>query len=281
MSQLDREIGGSNNRKGNRYEDAFAVARLIELTPRVIDDRVTVRIKEQAGCHVDDFLIREAARQHYYQVKDDQQITWGRDHGKLATEFTSQKSDCDLRGEEYSLTIVVSEDHRKESLDKDMPATLIEKVTVLHFPRVRRPSELQQRPALQHALRRLTASREPGPSHLQEVVEGFHLAWVECDLDAEGYGNLEGMVAWLLVRPLRIRRPLPASFAPNWVQCEAILSAIPGLEFHIDRGYFEWFRRPVESGLTVRCDDPAFQRFVDRVVDTPPVTFEEFERLLP
>ena len=281
MSQLDREIGGSNNRKGNRYEDAFAVARLLELTPRVIDDRVTVRIKEQAGCQVDDFLIREAARHHYYQLKDDQAITWGRDEGKLATEFTAQKSDCDLRGEDYSLTIVVSEEHRKESLDKHMPAALVGAVTVLHFPRVRRPSELGHRPELQHVLRMLAASREPGPSHLQEVVEGFHLAWVECDLDSEGYGNLEGIIGWLLVRPLRIRRPLPAAFQPNWEQFRGILSAIPGLEWYIDRGYFEWFRRPLESGLSVRCDDPAFQRFVDRVVITAPVTFDDFESLLP
>ncbi|MEZ6140850.1 MAG: hypothetical protein R3B84_09790 [Zavarzinella sp.] len=173
MSQANRDIGGANNRKGNRFEDAFAVARLLELAPPVFEGKSTVLIKEQAGCHVDDLLICESARRHYYQLKDDKTITWRRDNGKLTTLFETQKAECEARNEEFSLSVVVSEDHRKKSLDTNMPVSLTGPVTVVHFQRLRRPSELSRRPHLQLALSSITAWREPGPAALEEVATGF------------------------------------------------------------------------------------------------------------
>lgn len=281
MNQTNRDIGGANNRKGNRFEDAFAVARLLELAPLVFEGKSTVRIKEQAGCPVDDLLICESARRHYYQLKDDQTITWGRENGKLTTLFVTQKAECEARKEEFSLGLVVSEDHRKDSLDANMPASLTGAVTVVHFQRLRRPSELSRRSHLQPALKAITARREPGPSDLEQVATGFYLAWVECELDHQGFANLGDMIAWLHGQPMQVRRPVPTPPHPKWNQFESILSHINGLEWHVDRGYFEWFLRPTDSGLSARCDSPSFRSFVDRVLATPPTTFGEFEGLLP
>jgi hypothetical protein len=102
VSEAKRQLGGQSNRQGNRYEDGFAVFRSIEMAPSVIYDGVVVRIKEQAGCPVDDLLIHEAERKHYYQLKDDLKITWGKEGGKLRKEFVRQKQDCDACVEKYT-----------------------------------------------------------------------------------------------------------------------------------------------------------------------------------
>jgi hypothetical protein len=282
VSEAKRQIGGQNNRQGNRYEDGFAVFRSIELAPYVIHDRLSVRLSEQAGCPVDDLLIRQGSQSHYYQLKDDLQITWGRDEGKLRKEFVAQKTHCTDQKQDFTLSVVVSHDHRKQSLDEHMPDELRGTVTVYHFPAVRRPSELAKRAALQEPLRRISASRSPGRELLQGLAQGFHLAWVEQEPDKDGAADLGRMVAFLRERPsFRVYRPLSEPIHPEWDRFLEILAGIPGLSYHYDRGYLEWSCGR-ESGLVEQpCDSESFCRFVNRVLEKQPNTFETFEELLP
>jgi hypothetical protein len=259
------------------------VYRSIELAPCVIFAGVAVQLQEQAGCPVDDLLIQQAQRKHYHQLKDDQRITWGEEKGKLRNEFLAQKQQCEARQEDYTLTLVVSHTDRKESLDQNLPEELKGAVLVLHFPSLRRPSELARHPALRQSLLQISASRAPGGELLRGVAEGFHLAWVERALDQSGCADLAQMVAWLRARPaFRIHRPLPAQNHPEWEQFVALLARIQGLEWHHDRGYFEWWHPPGDAGFVEPpCDSEGFQRFVERVVKARPTTFEAFEGLLP
>ena len=283
MSDAQRKIGGDNNKKGNRYEDAFAVFRLIQLAPRVARDRIAVTVQEQAGCPVDDFLFREGASRHYYQLKNDFQITWGEDGGKLKREYVAQKSACGEEGGEYTLTVVVSHDHRKASLDENMPDELKDAVAVLHFPAVQRPSELARHPDLREPLMRVSASRAPGGELLRAIVEGFALAWIECEPDGDGVCDLGRMLQFLRDRPsYRVHRPLPAVVHAEWGRLQEMLAAVPDLSWHVDGGHFEWFLPPREAGLfTAPCDSDGFRRFVDRVLAAQPRSFDDFEGLLP
>jgi hypothetical protein len=153
----------------------------------------------------------------------------------------------------------------------------------LYFPAVDRPSDLARRAELVEPLRRLAASREPGAELLKGLVEGFHLAWVECERDAAGTCDLGGMIGFVRARPgYRLCRPLSDPVHPEWDRFRAAMAAIPGLTWHVDRGHFEWFLPPRESGLCDRpCESDGFGRFVDRVIETAPTTFEAFEGLLP
>lgn len=183
VSEASRQTSGENNRQGNRYEDGFAVFRSIKLAPRVIHDGLSVRLREQAGCPVDDLLVREGQRHHYHQLKDDLKITWGEENGKLCKEFIAQKAQCEGREEDFTLTVVVSHPHRQQSLEQHMPEELKGAVTVYHFAAVQRPSEVSLRPDLEESLRQISASRSPGRELLRTIAEGFHLAWVERELD--------------------------------------------------------------------------------------------------
>lgn len=283
VSEARRQIGGQNNRKGNRYEDAFAVFRSIELAPGVIHLGRSVRLRDQAGCRVDDLLIREESRRHYYQLKDHQTITWDLGKVTLREDFVAQMKQCQSQQEDFTLTVVVSQDHRKQWLDGSMPEKLRGAVTVYHFPAVERISELAQRQALKDPLRDISASRSPGSSLLHGLVEGFELAWLERERDGDGEADLAQMVAFLRERPhFLVRRPLPQPIHPDWDRFLGILSGIPDLEYHYDRGYLEWSSGPRESSFVKEpCDSEEFRRFVDRVLKKRPTTLEELEEERP
>jgi hypothetical protein len=253
------------------------------MAPSVIYEGVAVRIREQAGCPVDDLLVQESERRHYHQLKDDQEITWGAEGGKLRKEFIDQRKECEARQEDFTLTVVVSHGHRKESLDRHTPKELQGVVAVRHFPAVQRPSDLARRDELRESLRRISASHSPGDELLRGIAEGFHLAWVERELDADRVADLGRMVAWLRERPaFRVHRPLPVQIHPEWERFLAILRGIPDLEWRFERGYFEWSLPPREAGFVEPpCDSEGFRRFVDRVLEVSPTTFEALEGLLP
>lgn len=282
VSEERRQVGGQSNRKGNRYEDAFAVFRSIELAPDVIQLGRSVRLREQAECRVDDLLIREESRRHYYQLKDHQTITWESAGKKLRDDFIAQMEQCKHRQEDFTLTVVVSHGHRKQLLDDSMPDALKGTALVYLFPAVERMSELAQRQALQAPLRHISAIRSPGRALLHDLVEGFELAWLERALDADGDADLGQMVAYLRERhpQFRVRRPLPDPIHPEWDRFLEILSGIPDLEYHYDRGFLEWSCGPRDSGFVEQpCDSEGFRRFVDRVLDQPPQTFQDFWKL--
>jgi hypothetical protein len=175
---------------------------------------------------------------------------------------------------------VVSHEHRKRSLDQRIPEELKGAVAVLHFPAIQHPSDLTRRPELREPLLPISANRSPGGELLRGIVEGFHLAWVERDLDEQGMADLGQMVAWLRQRPaFRVHRPLPASIHSEWDRFLAGLAGIPGLEWHYERGYFEWSFRCSSGLFPEPCDSEAFRRFVDRVLKEQPTTFEAFEEL--
>ncbi|MDY3558724.1 hypothetical protein R5W23_005881 [Gemmata sp. JC673] len=244
---------------------------------------MAVTVQEQAGCPVEDFLFREGATRHYYQLKDDLQITWGEGGSKLKKEYVAQKAACDAQGGEYTLTVVVSHDHRKASLDENVPAKLKDTVVVFHFPAVRRPSELARHPDLREPLVRVSASRALGGELLRAIVEEFALAWIECEPDGEGVCDLGRMIQFLRDRPsYRVHRPLPAVMHADWDRFGEVLAAVPDLIWHVSGGHFEWSLPPREAGLfTVPCDSDGFQRFVDRVLAAQPRSFDDFEGLLP
>ncbi len=126
---------------------------------------------------MDDLYIRENDRHHYYQLKNDAGITWGEKAGKLREEFAEQLEICTADGPDHTLTVVVSHADRKSSLDTNMPSALAKRVTVRHFPAVRRPSELARLPEIREVLSELSASRTPSEELFSGLAQGFYLAW--------------------------------------------------------------------------------------------------------
>lgn len=194
VNEARRQTGGQSNRKGNRYEDAFAVFRSIQLAPDVIQFGRSVRLREQAACPVDDLVIRHESCTHYYQLKDRKAIAWSWHDENSARSSSPRWSSANKRQEDSTLTIVVSDADLKQSLERDMPVELKETIDAYHFPAAERVSELVQRRVLQDSLHNISAMRSPGRSLLHGLVEGFELAWLERERDEDGETELGQMV---------------------------------------------------------------------------------------
>jgi hypothetical protein len=196
MSENQRKIGGDNNKRGNRYEDFFAVFRLIQFAPKVLKDGLVVRLKEQAGCPVDDLLLVEPKASHYHQLKADKSITWGEADRKLEKEFRAQKTECQKAKCNFKLIVVVADERRRKSLTDNMPADLARCTSIFLFPTLARPSDLALRKdVVGDTLGELCARRSASVTEHQNIVRAFHTAWVEHEPDAEGFCALESVIA--------------------------------------------------------------------------------------
>lgn len=278
-----RQTGGAAGKRGARYEDYFASFKLVAFTPTHLDRNRDMRMKEQTGYTVDDFLIC-GARDEYYQLKDAQHVSWNARNRKLAREFQAQKRTCQrpTYRRRYRLVLVVSDAHLQQQLRRTMPPSLRGVTSVQHFPRVARPRDL----ALPHSLletilRDIAADSQPGLPELENIAIYFHAAWINHVPDRNGFCVYSDALAFVRTRRgARIRKPFVAP--AGWAQAQAILAVIPGFSYDVSRGYFEWAYAPTDRGtLLDPCDSPNFARFVQRVIDTGPATFDDLEVQLP
>jgi hypothetical protein len=275
-----RQLGGQSNKRGNRYEDFFAVARLIEYAPRVMEEGVMVRAREQADCPVDDLVLKEPERTHYHQLKLSPDTTWRANGEKLLNEFRDQIRECENAGEAHRLFLVVGDEHRAGLLREAMPTDLGEVTRVLYFPILTRPSQLANlREMLGESFDRLRGSRFPSRTEDQAIAGAFLLGFAEHEPDEEGYLVLSQVIG-CFPSHVRLRRTVTITH-PGWPDAEAVLGRIADLRWWTDRGYFEWAYGETDNGIVDALDGESFRRFVDRIVRDQPKTFADFERALP
>lgn len=288
MADNPRQIGGLSNKRGNRYEDLFAVFNLISFTPRFIIDGQLMRLREQTGLPVDDLWIEEPGRDRFFQLKADKAITWGEANGKLANEFRRQKALCEARVEQsserqFALTVVVADEGRHASLCNGLPEDLRDCTDVFLFPAYARPSDMALPGGLlDEALGEICASRNAGVSDRQHLLLGYHAAWVDHQPDAEGFCTLTGVLTTVRALGAGKLRHHWTDRPTDWAKAEAVLNGIAGLCWHVDRGYFEWAYPPTDSGISPEeCESLGFLRFIDRLIQDRPRSFQELERILP
>lgn len=283
MNINSRQLGGQNNKIGNRYEDVFAVYRIICFLPYRLYQYEDVRIKEQANCPVDDLIIKTDSEDHYHQLKADKSITWGEQNNKLASEFIEQMKECQAKGRSFKLWLVVADEDRKKSLDKNMPPKISAVTSVFLFPRINRPSELAMlNGELKSSLEQIRAIRFSSHTEHQNIILETYTAWIEHEPDSEGYCLLSWVINYIRKRKTaRIRFEWTDSTG-LWSECHEILKAIPNLQFWTDRGYFEWNYPPTDRGMSQDdCTSESFVRFMHRIKESRPTTFEDLEVLLP
>ncbi len=279
-----RQIGGRNNKQGNRYEDIFATYKLLQFASKHVDQAIDVRIKEQACCFVDDLIIEEPTLQHFYQLKSGGGVTWGAGNGKLEREFRDQFVDCKRRGIRFKLVIVVSDSGRKQSLQINMPRGIKMVTSVFVFPILARPSDLiDHRRIIQNRLKLISASRFDSRAAHQSIVEAFYYDWIDHAPDPDGFCVLENVIASIRAKNACPIRHTWQDNTGKWVQANALLLRISDLKFWTDRGHFEWRYLPFGMQGIVRepCLSQSFTRFMDRVIAKQPQTFDDFEGLLP
>jgi|GEM_PF-1915890 len=284
MSTGPRQTGGQNNKVGNRYEDFFAAYKLLEGIPDYIDYARDIRLKEQTGSALDDLLLETVEVDYYHQLKSGQQTTWGRASGKLEKEFRDQKKECKAKAKKYQLVIVVPNEARRVSLADNIPHGLKSVTRVVIFPRVKNSGQMaRQGGRTRDILTNISASTIYGQSEYQIIVETLLTRWVNHEEDADGFCCLGRLMAAIgtLNTNCRIRTDWPHQ-PSAWGIAQDVLNKIPGFTWTVDRGYFEWRYGVADKGLMpFPCKSESFIRFIERVVQQQPTTFDDLEAHFP
>lgn len=119
----NKHRGGESGRKGNLYEDYYAVFSILrEMSEGHCDAVVSSQVE---GAYVDDLLIVDDRYKIYHQLKNQENLSWGRmQHGDLMYDFMMQAGLCEECSENFLLKLVTA--HRKESLVRKLPDGLKE-----------------------------------------------------------------------------------------------------------------------------------------------------------
>lgn len=271
--------GGSSANRGARYQDHYAVFRLLLAACEYLAKGTDARVWLELECAVDDVVVEVLGTGHrsFCQAKTSEATSWAARSGRLRRQFEIQRTLCDhcLEGA-YELVLVTPSERRRQVLANSLPATIAERTRVEHFQltdqiwSVGSPAEpalevlvcaaggLSQREAIVRYVYSHVATGKPG--------EALKVSAIVAALRACSLGNY-------------LRDPGAAPPA-SWEGLVAALKGVPGLEVSFVDGACRYALGRF-SGLIGRCDTPEFERFAERIVARPPSSFAEFRRQIP
>jgi hypothetical protein len=269
--------GGINAQKGGRYEDSFAIYKLVTLAQAVIETGAVIQLHSQVKTFVDDLIIDLGGIREHYQLKNVRAITWGGRRNSIERDFHCQKQLNEYLLIDCRLFLVVSAQELQQSLTTNMPSGLHDFTEVLYFPYEPNIVRLiQQSPEFRAGLSDLSAFEQPEPDKLEYLATSLLSVWLTCT-DPSVRGILEQHRRY---HPVYIRifdRDMEID-----PQVNLVLTQISDFKFSFAKGVFEWdYFDGLETGhLPYSVDSPDFRRFEARVKQYQPQSFEDLEKLL-
>lgn len=272
--------GGSNNLKGNSYENHFAIYKIACLSADVIEGSQSIILRSQILDFVNDFIIDcvgDSSLQHF-QLKSGQSVSWGEGDRSIFSDFNNQKKLNDSRSRGSQITLVVSSPDLKQSLEEIIPTDIKDYSQVVHFHYATSINAvLDREPHFQQVVQYLCAVENATKDKLETVAAVLLGAWVASD--KSGISVMEILQKAQQHSPSYIR-----TFGPEHKldpQVKDILDKIPKFQYKVSKGFFHWeFGGGIDKGtLMYSCETPEFYRFEDRIKQYQPTSFDELENL--
>ncbi len=278
----NKNKGGKSNERGNTYEKHFAVFRIAQCAPEVIERECIIRFWSQILAFVDDLIIerpQDSLRQHY-QLKSGSSVVWGSGTSSISEDFRYQNQLNRLQQITSELGLVVSTVETRQSLTRDIPNNIQPYSQVIHFHYEASLNKvIDKEPAFREGLTYLCAINNPTKDKIETVGAVLLGAWTS--IDASSGVTLNDILDRARQQSpsfIRLIGPEP-DIDPDVKQ---ILDSIPDFRYQLTKGFFHWeFGGGIEEGtLMYSCDTPEFRRFQDRVKERRPTSFDELENLL-
>jgi len=278
----NKHRGGSNGKKGSRYEDAFIGYKVAEIVASRVGAPANPwpSVAGQTEEFVDDALVRGQDRVQYFQLKNVQNITWtGGDH-PLETDFSLQYRLACFQGcPNPTTTLVVPDRALQARLQATMPAAIAGYSNVQFFPYSETLNRLVlENPSLHGALGAMARSRIPHIDELVSVLWVLTMASNAFEREASVEEILDAAARYI---PNQLRTSgitVPAVMRTAFV---AILDRIAGLKYDASQGFFSWEAFGTSEIFDFDCATPQFEDFQKLIEQENPTTFERFEELLP
>lgn len=277
----NKNRGGSNNEKGNIYENSFSIYKLVTLTKEVIENQQDVRFSSQIFTYVDDLKIefRSSNLCQYYQLKNVQELSWGSGEKTLQDDFFKQYQLSTHSGEDAEVYLVVSQEDLCNKLAEKIPdeiAPFSDVQCFRYFPSL--TQAIYENPDFKQAIEYLCAIENPEPDKIECVAVVLLGAWrfmEKSDL------SLLAVLEKAKTSTPNFIRSLGVEEIQLEAEVKAILDAIKFFSYRISRGFFHWeFFNGLQKG-DFRCDTAKFRRFTERIKQYQPETFiDDLENLL-
>lgn len=277
-----RHRGGVSGSRGGEYERAYALHRMIAMLAQGVEtlqDGAAVLI--QAVAPVDDVVVVDLPRFDFCQARLSASTRWI-GTAAIAPAFEMQLRFCDASPDIHDFRLIVVTPHPDVAalLEQSMPTHLNLHTVVEHFPEPRTLPEMAGVTGLSRTnaddlcVVRLESHRSDLvkllAGSLGAVAPGTH--WVVLEV-VEWLESLQSTAPFRL-RAIELDPPVEATLDR--------LEEIDDLEVLVEGGICYYRRQDaahivLEEGIIGRVGRESFNRFVRRIMESMPVTFEEFE----
>jgi hypothetical protein len=278
----NKHRGGTNGKKGTRYEDQFATSKIVETLAEYVQHGGELPvIEEQAYGFVDDLAIAAAAWTKYYQCKNSDSVSWTSGDHPLASDFKCQIDLANaLQKPDPTVQLVVSDAGVAEKLAGKIPEEISASSSVEHFPFVGSVNQLVlAHDSLREKLAALTRVENPQLDELEATFSSLLLGWVR----VVGSSSVEDLVKSARKQSPQLLRVFPLTDGNEFLQQEFldILARIPDLHYSVKRGFLSWTAEGVSVTLDRDCGSEEFSRFQQRVIHAKPKNFDDLWDLMP
>ena len=277
----NKNRGGSSGQKGTRYEDYFAVYKIAQLAPQILETGLVVYFTGQILAFVDDLIIDIPSQPlQHYQLKNSKTVSWSTGPHPIQDDFANQhhlnQAVCTRASQ---LFLLVADATLAATLDATIPSMVRAFSQVLFFPHS--PDILtvvEQVPDFRAALVYLSAFEAPEPDKIDFVAKALIGAWITSSAFSPlGHDLLTQAQSQ---SPQYIR-----SFQPDLdldPKVKEILQNIEDFEYNLAKGFLHWdYANGLQSGTPpYSIETDTFRRLQERIKDRRPTTFEELENLL-
>jgi hypothetical protein len=208
-------------------------------------------------------------------------ISWSAGEHPLKDDFNAQITLCThLNQQSVRTTLVVPTEQLSQDLQGSIPGAIAAHTDVFWFPycdgKVNRL--VLENPALRSLLKQLARVDNPTNDELTNVF-GALLHGITIK---DGRGTCDDLLAGAQSLCPHLMRLMPDQV--NGFKLldgfDEVLAKIDGLMYRLSKGFFHWEAFGTSGVFPQNCLSQEFGRFQRRVVESKPVTFDEFEILL-
>lgn len=277
----NKNRGGTNNAKGNTFENQFAVFKIAEHFNKRFGSNAApddIRFSSQELCFIDDLIVKDRAEitAEHYQLKDVQSLNWDSNPHPISNDFRMQHAICSEAGETPHLELVVSREELKQELEDAMANDLNDKVTVHHFPKGESMNQLlQNNDEVKAVLTEMCALNAPTSDKLDTLGTIVLGAWTASTQKATTLKEI--LDACYNLNPNYIKgfdRQLPQAL-------REVLNRIPRFSYQVEGGYISWSFNATDNGVVShQIGTKAFLDWENMVINLNPNNFEELESYL-
>lgn len=280
----NKHRGGSNGKKGTRYEDFFMAYRVAKEAAMQFSDpaRPDPLVQGQVEGFVDDLRVASNSSTSYYQLKNQAVVSWTSGDHPIAVDFAYQLALSTHLGEPAPNTsLVVSSAQLADTLAAAVPDNIKGHSQVHHFPWTDSANKLLlEWPELRAQLTELSNTESPTDDALYAT---FCMLLMACIENPEGASACELLAMAAKIVPIQVRLLPPTEdwesrLDPTFRQ---VLDEIHGLVYAAKRGFFQWSGFGTSGIFRSSVLSEEFKQFQNDIVQHQPKTFEEFEGVLP